>query len=387
MKIKLYKFSIIVLFALLLLGCHSRKEKTTDSENATPQETDFIYLTQKQFEANGMKWGFPEERSFPETVHATGQIDVPPKNRQTVSSFYGGTVRTLNLLIGDRVRKGQVVATVENPEFIRLQKKYARLKSRLDYLKNEYERTETLYKENIASRKKFLLAQSEFRSALAEYHGLKKQLQLLGISLPDVENGIYKSTVPLYAGISGYVSHIYATKGKYVEAQDPVLDLINPEHIHVELNVFEKDALKIKKGQEVIFSFTQQPGKKYRAVVHLVGSELDPETRTVRVHAHPHDEHKNAFPVGMFVEADIITGNIKGPALPEEAFVEQDDHWYVLVLVKKEDDRFVLKPVEVEKGPTYQGYTLLKTPLDPKTRILTRGAYFLLGGDEGGHEH
>ncbi len=392
---KIFNTNILIflpVFFLTFLSCSPDKTgKSGEHEDEIMQKDDHndehehIVLTREQFEFNNMKWGKPEMKTFVETVTATGQIDVPPKNREIISSFYGGTVKKLDLLVGSSVRPGMAVLWLENPEFVEIQKNYAEVKTRLDFLKNEFERTQTLYEENITSKKKYLETKSRYEAAVAEAGALGKQLRLLGVSPAEVMKGHYRSVLPIRTKIRGYVSKIHVATGSRVEPHDPIMEIINPGHVHVELNVYEKDALKIKKGQKILFRFTQNPAKVHKAKVHLIGYEVDPGTRTVRVHGHP-EEHENNYPVGMFVDAKIITGEKMKPALPEESFVEKDGKWHILVLKKQEKDKFILEPVEVKRGETYEGYTELLTDLPKDAQVLTYGAFMLMG-EGSGHEH
>ncbi len=385
---KISSFILRIFLLSIIIGFSScNQNKKNDEENhadETSHHEEDIVLTKEQFTFNKMKWGKPEMKTFVETVTANGQIDVPPKNREIISSFYGGTVKKLDLLVGSSVRPGMAVVWLENPEFVEIQKNYAEVKTRLDFLKNEFERAKTLYEENIASKKKYLETKSRYEEAVARAKALENQLRLLGVSPAEVMKGHFRSVLPVKTKIKGYVSKIHVSAGSRVEPHDPIMEIINPGHVHVELNVYEKDAMKVKKGQKILFRFTQHPDTTYRAKVHLIGYEMVPETRTVRVHGHP-EVHENNYPVGMFVDSKIITGEKTKPALPEESFVEKDGKWYVLILKKQEKDKFILEPVEVKRGETYEGYTELLSDLPENARVLTYGAFMLLG-EESGHE-
>ena len=123
---------------ILLIGIASCKnaETTAISEsqkNAEPGDT-IIELSKEQFEQNGMSVSSLEEKVFPEMVQANGLIDVPPANRAVVSAPLGGYIKNTHLLIGDRVRKGQTLGTIENPDFVSLQQEYLEIKEQLTYL-------------------------------------------------------------------------------------------------------------------------------------------------------------------------------------------------------------------------------------------------------------
>ena len=135
---------IIALLGFILVSCG---EKTTDQIEPSSQAEaidDRIQVTQAQFDQSKMSLGEFEEKSFPTVVTVNGMIDVPPENRAVVNASMGGYIKTTPLLIGDIVRKGQLLVTIENPEFVALQQQYMEVNEQLTYLKAEYDRQVTM---------------------------------------------------------------------------------------------------------------------------------------------------------------------------------------------------------------------------------------------------
>mgnify|MGYP001818161660 FL=1 len=369
---------------ILLIGIASCKnaETTAISEsqkNAEPGDT-IIELSKEQFEQNGMSVSSLEEKVFPEMVQANGLIDVPPANRAVVSAPLGGYIKNTHLLIGDRVRKGQTLGTIENPDFVSLQQEYLEIKEQLTYLKSEYERQQILIKENISSQKSFLRAESDYKKAEATYNGLRKQLDLLNISPQDVEKGIISTTSALIAPISGSITQVNVSLGTYVSPATPIIEIVDNEHIHLEISVFEKDIMKIQKGQEILFKIPEASAETYRAEVYLIGNAIE-ENRTIRVHGHLKDISKHNFLTGMFVSAAIITSDKSAMSIPTEALVSLNDSSYLLLLETEKDTMYRFKLVKVETGDSYNGYTAIKSTdqLPENARILTKGAFSLVG--------
>ena len=369
---------------ILLIGIASCKnaETTAISEsqkNAEPGDT-IIELSKEQFEQNRMSVSSLEEKVFPEMVQANGLIDVPPANRAVVSAPLGGYIKNTHLLIGDRVRKGQTLGTIENPDFVSLQQEYLEIKEQLTYLKSEYERQQILIKENISSQKSFLRAESDYKKAEATYNGLRKQLDLLNISPQDVEKGIISTTSALIAPISGSITQVNVSLGTYVSPATPIIEIVDNEHIHLEISVFEKDIMKIQKGQEILFKIPEASEETYRAEVYLIGNAIE-ENRTIRVHGHLKDISKHNFLTGMFVSAAIITSDKSAMSIPTEALVSLNDSLYLLLLETEKDTMYRFKLVKVETGDSYNGYTAIKSTdqLPENARILTKGAFSLVG--------
>ncbi|WP_019671221.1 efflux RND transporter periplasmic adaptor subunit [Eudoraea adriatica] len=369
---------------ILLIGITSCKNAETNAisesqKNAEPGDT-IIELSKEQFEQNGMSVSSLEEKVFPEMVQANGLIDVPPANRAVVSAPLGGYIKNTHLLIGDRVRKGQTLGTIENPDFVSLQQEYLEIKEQLTYLKSEYERQQILIKENISSQKSFLRAESDYKKAEATYNGLRKQLDLLNISPKDVEKGIISTTSALIAPISGSITQVNVSLGTYVSPATPIIEIVDNEHIHLEISVFEKDIMKIQKGQEILFKIPEASEETYRAEVYLIGNAIE-ENRTIRVHGHLKDISKHNFLTGMFVSASIITSDKGAMSIPTEALVSLNDSSYLLLLETENDTMYRFKLVKVETGDAYNGYTAIKSTdqLPENARILTKGAFSLVG--------
>src|SRR5690606_14984095 len=289
----------IVFVFMLLVACGNDKKEEQTEENL--QKTDELVVSKEQFKSEQMEFGTLSEHDFNTIVKVSGQIEVPTQNQSSVSTFLGGYVTKSPLLIGDEVKKGQFLVTLESTEFVEMQQRYLEVAQQLNFLKSEFTRQKTLYDENISSEKNFLKAESDYKSSLAHYNGLKKKLQMLNINPTSVENGIITSTINLYAPIDGFVTKVNVINGSYVSPADIILELIDTDHIHLELSVFEKDILKVKKGQVIEFRIPEASDSIYKAEVHLVGTTIDPTNRRVVVHGHIENDH-TAFIVGMFAE-------------------------------------------------------------------------------------
>lgn len=369
----------IILLLLSVLACGKSKNAGTSEENMETAINELV-ITREQFEENGMVLSHLEERTFPMTVSTNGMIDVPPENRAVVSAVMGGYIKKTPLLVGDKVTKGQLLVTLENPEFIVLQQEYLEVKERLGYLKSEYDRHKILFDEKISSQKNYLRTESEFKMAQAQYNGLQKQLQLLNISPLEVENGNITASTTLYAPISGSITKVWISKGAYVSPSSPILEIVDNDHIHLELAIFEKDIMKVKKGQPIRFRIPEASDKTFEAEVYLVGTAIN-DNRTIQVHAHLKDEEENNFLTGMFVEADIITDQIQMLALPSEAIVTVDDQAYLLHLVSENDTGYQLKRLKVRTGLAFKDYTAIKNmeQVDDNYQFLSKGAFGLIG--------
>jgi len=373
---KTYIIKTVLLFLTIgIVACNS--SKSTEEENKTIElKEKVIEITASQFESSKMKLGKITSQTFTEEIKTNGYIDVPPANRAKVSAIMGGYVKKSPLLIGDKVKKGQLLLTLENPDFIEIQQNYAEISEQLTYLKSENERQKTLFEEKITSQKNYLKAESNYKSALALSNGLEQKLRLMNINPNNVKEGIITSTIGIYAPISGSVTAIFTNVGEFKSSSEVLLEIINNKHKHLELVVFEKDVLKLKEGQPILFNIPETSSNKYNAEVHLIGKSID-ENRTVKVHGHLEDENES-FLVGMFVEADIITNSIQKTALPVSSILEEDNNYFVLVLNDKNEDAYQFEKVKITIGAKNEDWVeVVNLNLNEK-KILIKGAFLPL---------
>ncbi len=367
-------------FLLLIFMTCANSEKATDI-SVSQDIDDRIQVSKIQFDQNKMALGIIEEKAFPITISVNGIMDVPPENKAVVNSTMGGYIKTTLLLEGNAVKKGQPLVTLENPEFITMQQEYMEVKEQLNYLKAEFDRQKTMFEEHISSQKSFLKAESSYKIAMAKYNGLRKQLTMLKISPANVEKGNITSIITLYAPISGSITKVNVSKGTYVSPATSIIEIIDNSHMHLELSVFEKDIMKVEKGQRITFKTPEASDDIFQGDVHLVGTAIG-ENRTIKVHGHPLDE-SNKFLTGMFVNAEIVTDDKNAIVLLETAIVDLEGEHFVLILDESNNKDYFFNQIKVTIGNTSNGYTeLLKnTNIKETDKLLVNGAFNLIGNE------
>lgn len=367
----------ILLFTLVITACGNDKTNDTEVVVAEPNSND-ITVTKTQFESEKMAFGTLSEFDFSESIKVNGMIDVPPQNKSSVSTFIGGYITKTPLLIGDQVKKGQLLVTLQNPEYVEIQQNYLEVAEQLNYLKSEFNRQKTLFDEEITSEKNYLKAESSYKSNLAHYNGLRKKLQMMNISPKRVEQGQISSSINLYAPIEGFVTKVNVSNGSFVSPSDVIMEIVDTDHIHLELSVFEKDIMKVKKGQKIRFKIPEASDETFGAEVHLVGTTINDKNRQVQVHGHVDNEEAN-FIVGMFVEAEIISESAIKMGLPKEALVTLEDGTYVLALVEEKDNTIYLEKIKLNIDRTSENSVGVLNPEDLKNKqILIKGLGMLL---------
>jgi RND family efflux transporter MFP subunit len=370
MKKSLY----IIALSLVLFSC-----KESKTEEVEQKDNGLTTVTSAQFKSSGMEIATPTEQDFDVTVKASGKIDVPPQNRAKVNTFMGGYVKSTTLLVGNKVTKGQALLTLQNTEFLDIQKDYMEVAEQLNFLKSEYDRQKTLYDEKITSQKNYLKAESDYRRAKAMHQSLRAKLVLLNINPRNAEKGILTSTITIFSPITGDIVIMNANVGMYVAPSDVILEIVDTDHLHLELAVFEKDILNVKIGQKIHFKVPEASKDVFDAEVHLVGKSIEGNDRTINIHGHLDDAIKQKLLTGMFVEAEIIVDSKKGLAIPSEALVTENNKNFVLLL-DNEKNGYSFKKVSVTIGEKSENFVeiLPNTLINSSSRILTKGVFDLV---------
>lgn len=381
------KHLYIVLLSIIIVAC-ANTEKNKKNTLSTPRYSNDIVVSQLQFTSENMLLGKLEEHFFNQTIKTSGLIDVPPQNKAIISTFMGGYITKTPLLIGDMVTKGQLLVTLENPEFVEIQQEYLEIFEQLNYLKSEFTRQKTLFDEKITSQKNYLKAESTYKSSLALFNGLRKKLEMLNINPLLVEQGDIVSTINLFSPIEGYITRVDVSNGAYVSPADVIMQIVDTKHIHLELSIFEKDILNVEKGQKINFKIPEASLETFEAEVHLVGTTIDKRSRIVKVHGHLNDQSKVNFIVGMFVEAEIITNAAKNLALPKDAIIKIENDYFVLALREKTGDTYYFEKIKIDVTNQNEKYILVQNTDNLIGKdILVKGGFMLINEGDGGHSH
>jgi cobalt-zinc-cadmium efflux system membrane fusion protein len=367
------KVFYIATITTLLFSCKQEvaEEKVVDD--------GLITVTETQFQSSKMEIGSPIEQDFEVTVKSSGKIDVPPQHRAKVTTFLGGYVKATKLLVGDKVVKGQALITLENTDYLDLQKDYVEVAEQINYLKSEFERQKTLYNEKITSQKNYLKAESDYRQAKGMYQGLREKLVLLNINPANVERGKFTSQITIFAPISGDITVMNANVGMFMAPSDVILEIVDTNYLHLNLNIFEKDILHVKQGQKITFKVPEASKEMYSSKVQLVGKSIESKDRTISVFGTLSPEIKGKLLSGMFVEANIITDTKKGFGVPSDAIITENNKNYVLVLNNKSTD-YKFKKEAVTVGEKSEKFTEImpNATINAETKILTKGVFDII---------
>ncbi|NIG56145.1 efflux RND transporter periplasmic adaptor subunit [Chitinophaga sp. Cy-1792] len=377
----------VILFSMgFLAACNNKSAAEKSAADHDHDETPgMVEISDLQYKTAGIQTGKLEDREISSAVKVSGLLDVPPQQLVSVSVPMGGFIRQTTLLQGMPIKQGQVIAVLENLDYIQLQQDYLEVRSQLEYATTEYHRQEELAKENVNALKTLQQAKAAWQSLTVKENGLRQKLSLLHVNMTALLKGDIQRSINVYAPISGYVTQVNVNLGQFVTPTDILFRIVNTEHLHAELTVFEKDIPRLKVGQLVRFTLANESSTR-EATVHLIGREISTD-RTIRVHCHLSKEDTQLLP-GTYLRAVIETGAAKVKALPEAAVVNFEDKNYVFVKAAAADSLHTFKMMEVTKGNTESGFTEVAfAGPAPDNDFVVKGAYDLLAKMKNSGEH
>lgn len=392
---KTYIYNISVISLLIFSASCKDKSPVTQTEEHRENENN-VELTDAQLAQTEIKIGKAEKRTIGSELSVNGMIDVPPQGNISVTVPYGGFLKYTDMLPGSRLKKGQLIARVGNPEFIEFQREYLDALARNDYLEADFKRQETLSNEEVSSTKVFQRAKQEYLTNKATIHALESKLRLVGLDINSVKSGNVSTEVNIYSPINGVVREVYVNTGKYFGPQDVLMDITDAEDLHVELKVYEDNILLIRNGQRIRFRLANAPEEWMDAEVFLIGNNVR-DDRSVTIHGHLIEKNEDLLP-GMFVNAKIEVDAKEVYAVPEDALVRfNGNHYVFMVRGQRTKDGATINDFEmlpVEMGTEEDGFVgvTLKDNKDSlrDIELVIHDAFVLLAKaknseEEGGH--
>lgn len=406
---------------------HDHGAEATEGEHHDEQEnTNTATLTDEQIKSIGIEYGGMEKKQLTATIKLNGLLRVPNNNQASVTPLFGGVVNTLPIQQGETVSKGQVLATLTNTNFITMQEQFLTASSKLALAEFGYDRQKELQQGNATSVKKLQEAESELNALKAQKSSFKKQLELLGIDPDKLTSDNIQSGISVKSPINGVISDIHVNLGSYVDANKPIAAIVDNNQLHLDLYVYEKDLPKLKVGQIIHFTLTNNPGKEYDAEVYAVSNTFEPNTKTVAVHANVKGP-KQGLIDGMSITALVSLENATVDAVPTDAIVNHEGQDYIFIVTdahkeeehheehaeeaeehehdehghqheeekathEHQEEGITFEKIPVRKGTTDVGYseiTLLKE-IPANSEVVINGAFFILAkmNNKGeGHAH
>lgn len=236
-----------------------------------------------------------------QTISITGRVDVSPNSRLSVHVPVNSYLEDIPVKVGDKVKKGQLLAYLAHPDILKLQEEYLTAKSNFSVEEENYNRKQELFKTNSISRKEFLDAERNFSTAKARYERLREELKFTGLNPDSIEKGIINK-ITLRSPIDGAVVQINGNKGKFMGASDELMTIIDTREKWIVFQVFPDQLGSVNIGDTINFHTS---GTNSNAVVKSISGATNDASRGVEVIAIP--ESQNGLNVGEMVYGGFTT--------------------------------------------------------------------------------
>jgi cobalt-zinc-cadmium efflux system membrane fusion protein len=338
-----------------------------------------------------IKVGQPEWEYVAGTLRVAGRVEADETRMARVSAAVTGRIMDLDVMEGQHVERGQVLATIYSTDLSAMQTSLLKAHTQQQLAGRAVARAKQLLEAGVIGEAELQRRQAELDQSNAELVSAREQLKVLGMSKEALDKlertHVVDSLIPITSTISGRVLERKITIGQVVQAAETAFVVGDLSHVWLVADVPEQSAGAIAIGKTVQAEIPALPGEKITGKLTYVSAIVDPETRTVRTRMNlPNPQRK--YKPAMLANITLMDGAEKRLVLPDGAVVRESNADYVFV--QTAPDKFLLRRVTL--GPEYRAGRALESGLREGEQIVREGAFhlnnerkrMLLRGSEGG---
>lgn len=354
-----------VALAVLLLACGDA-EHAHESEPVPPHADDgVVRIAPEALETAQIELGRAERRALSGGASVPGELRFDPLSTAHVASLVAGRFEAVEVELGERVRRGQVLATMASADASGARAGLARAQARLRAAESALSRQRQLVEEGIGARRGFIEAEAEVRALQAEVEGIRTQLGVLGSGTG--------AGVRLVAPIDGVVVHIHATPGETATPDQEAFTIADPSAISVYGEVPELAIASVSVGLAVLFRPHAFPELALPGVIRYVAPAIEPSTRSlpIRVVLETIDPRLVS---GMYGAIELSGDDARPVTVPVDAVATVEGR---TVVFTPEDTPGTFVAVPVELGRRAGGHYEVRRGLEEGARLVVAGAFTL----------
>ena len=365
------KALFILLTAAVLAGCNKEESKTPASPSADPA----LVVPAEELLAQ-LKLATVTSQPVAETLRVAGRIDFDEQRLARIGATITGRVTEIEAVLGQTVKKGDVLARLNSSELSTQQLAYLKARAVLELNRRNAERAKALFEADVIAAAELQRRQSEYQISVAETRAAADQLQLLGVTPAAIErlgkHGAVNSLTPVVATLSGVVVERKLAQGQVVQPADALFVVADLSNLWAVAQVPEQQVSQVKAGQSVSIEVPALGNEKLLGKLIYVGQTIDPETRTVLVRTaldNSDGRLKPAMLASMLIEAKPADRLV----IPASAVVRENDMDHVFVAEEAGAFRLVRVKLGVEQG----GQRVVLSGLKGQERVVVDGAFHL----------
>ena len=307
-----------------------------------------------------------------------GVVEPNAYRQVVVTPLVAGRLTRVTAALGDRVRRGQVLAQIHSPELAEAQTKYVASRAMLDAHDRELQRTQKLVEIGAASRQELERIHAEHAAQTAAVQSARSQLDLLGLSSSTIDalpSGSVTTTADVPAPIDGVVTERSANAGLNVDSSTRLFTIVDLSTVWIVADVYETDISRIRVGTQVTVTTGAYPGQALNGRVDYIDPQVSAETRTAKVRVEvPNPDAR--LRLGMY--ADVLVGvaaSAQIPMLPRSAVQNVGDRAVVYLASPSAPGTFVEREVRV--GEASGDHIEVQSGVQAGDTVVTEGSFFI----------
>jgi len=303
-----------------------------------------------------------KKQDFKHYIEVQGNVDA--EQNVTALNQQPGLVNSVNVKVGDRVTKGQLLGTTENTAVVQDQINSNQVQ--VDLAKTAYEKQKALWDQKIGSEIQYLQAKANMEASEKGLDALKRQLEMTKIISP----------------IDGVVDQVNLRVGDMAAPSQamPGIRIINDKNLKVKAKLADSDFGKVKEGDHVQIEFPDI-NKTIDATISFVSRTIDPRSRTFGVEVKLNND-LNQFAANMLAQLKINDEILKNVlVVPSNVVQKSINGSYVLVAETNNGMKMAVKKV-ITPGPEYNGLTVVNSGLNEGDNIITFGYSEVVDGQK-----
>ncbi len=321
-----------------------------------------------------------EDREFPVQKEAVGSIDFDEDMAVQVFTPYQGRIIALYAEVGDDVKKGQTLFTIDSPDLLQAESTLIAAAGVLDLTTRNLARLRELFKTLAVSQRDVDQATSDQQTAEGNLRAARDAVRIFGKTDADIDrivaDRIADPTLVGPSPITGRITARNAAPGLFVQPGNPpppyvVADI---DTMWMLANVAENDSPAFRVGQQLQVKLGAFPGRVFDGKITTIGASVDPNTRRVLVRSEISDP-RHELRSGMFANFVIGVGPpVRSPAIAADGVVREGDGT-MTVWVTADRRRFTRRTVKI--GEPRDGYWQILEGVQVGELVATEGALFL----------
>ena len=335
------------------------------------KEEEELTLTTEEAERAGVKVEAMKAQAMGERVVVTATIRPDADRLARVAPRIEGRITSAPAKLGDAVRAGQTLATMDSVEVGEAHAAWMQAQTELRIAEADLARAKQLAADEIIARKDLLRAQSDRDKAAASVRAAGDKLRLLGGNAKAAAGAV--SSFPVTAPFAGTVIEKKATLGELGKPDEPMFTIADLSRVWIQADLPEAALAKVRVGAAAEVNVPAYPGETFAGRVDYLGASLDKDTRTVAARIVVPNADGRLKPE-MFATATIDAGGTKRDAisLPDAAIVLMQGQPTVFVY---EQGAYAMRVVE--PGERANGHTEVKAGVKAGEEVVVAGAYAL----------